>query len=40
MSAAIQMSSRGTPLNNAVEEATPLLEWALMSRGEGRLHTS
>jgi len=34
------MSTRGAPLKSAWEEATPLVECALMLRGEGRPHTS
>ncbi len=33
----VQMSSRWSPLKKAWEEPTPLMEWDLMSRGEGRL---
>jgi len=32
-----QTSWRETPASSALEDATPLVEWALIRRGEGKL---
>lgn len=35
-----QTSWRETPSNRALEEATPLVKWALIRRGKGKLRAS